>query len=863
MSLLLPTPERAPARPVFDLPGHGSRTALHTAAGEISYRELSDRAADLAGEVLGSTRRLVLIEGANTPEAVTAYLAALQHGHVALLVPQGRPAQLQQMVDAYDPDVVLRHEDDRWLADRRRRGTAHDLHPDLALLLSTSGSTGSPKLVRLSHDNLRSNAASIASYLRLTPDDRAATSLPLHYCYGLSVVNSHLLTGAGLVLTEDSVVDECFWQRFEDAGATSFAGVPYTFDLLDHSGFADRDLPSLRCITQAGGRLGPDRVRAWAELGQRRGWDFVVMYGQTEATARMAYLPADLAASRPEAIGVAIPGGSLRLEPVPEATEPGVGELVYEGPNVMLGYAESPADLAEGRTVDALRTGDLARISDGLVEIVGRRSRHAKVFGLRLDLDRIESTLTARVPHTEVRCLAVERRAARVHDPAPILRQGACRASELCGLPTSAVRVHAAGRAAAHRRREARPRGAGAPGTPGRGPAGRRGRRPDPTVTASSLRDEFALVLGRPDADVADSFVSLGGDSLSYVELATRLGRRMDRLPPGWHTRTIAELAAPASTDAPPRRRRLGRQMDSTVALRALCILMIVGTHANVFTLVGGAHLLLAVAGYNFARFQLADVPRADRIRNGLVAVAQVVVPSSLFIGAVALLTGELRPADRALPERAAGQRHVDPRLAVLVPRGAGVDVTGCRRPDRGPRPRPGRAAGPLRLRRRAAAGDARAAVRLDGVEAGATERYTPGVVLWCFALGWVAARSRTAWQRVAVLLAAAGAYAGFFGDPERELLVVAGVAALLWLPTVRVPRLLAPAVTALAGASLFVYLTHWQVYPHLEMDHPVLALLASLAVGVAYWWLTRPALRRMGGWLRCVQVPGRPAAGL
>ncbi|MGH3335280.1 MAG: AMP-binding protein, partial [Nocardioides sp.] len=442
MSLLLPSPERAPARPVFDLPGHGSRTALHTATGEISYAELSDRAADLAGEVLGRTQRLVLIEGANTPEAVTAYLAAVQHGHVALLVPQGRPAQLQQMVDAYDPDVVLGHEGDRWLADRRRRGTAHDLHPDLALLLSTSGSTGSPKLVRLSHDNLRSNAASIASYLRLTPDDRAATSLPLHYCYGLSVVNSHLLTGAGLVLTEGSVVDECFWQRFEGAGATSLAGVPYTFDLLDHSGFAERDLPSLRCITQAGGRLGPDRVRAWAELGQRRGWDFVVMYGQTEATARMAYLPAELAASRPEAIGVAIPGGDLRLEPVAEATEPGVGELVYEGPNVMLGYAESPADLAEGRTVDALRTGDLARISDGLVEIVGRRSRHAKVFGLRLDLDRIESTVTARVSHTEVRCLAVDdvlhafttrrRSSARVHTAL----------SELCGLPTSAVRVH-------------------------------------------------------------------------------------------------------------------------------------------------------------------------------------------------------------------------------------------------------------------------------------------------------------------------------------------------------------------------------------------------------------------------------------
>jgi acyl-CoA synthetase (AMP-forming)/AMP-acid ligase II len=850
VSLLLPSPGRAPARPVLDLTSHGSRTALHTATGTVSHAELAGRAAELAGDVLGPTRRLVLIEGTNTPESVTAYLAALQHGHVALLVPHDRPAQLRQMVDAYDPDVVLCQGDDGWLADQRRRGTAHDLHPDLALLLSTSGSTGSPKLVRLSHDNLRANAASIASYLRLTPEDRAATSLPLHYCYGLSVVNSHLLTGAGLVLTEDSVVDECFWQRFESAGATSIAGVPYTFDLLDHSGFAERDLPTLRYVTQAGGRLGPDRVRAWAELGQQRGWEFVVMYGQTEATARMAYLPAELAASRPEAIGVAIPGGFLRLEPVAEAG-PGVGELVYEGPNVMLGYAESPADLSEGRTVDALRTGDLARISDGLVEIVGRRSRHAKVFGLRLDLDRIESAVTARVPHAEVRCLAVD----DVLHAFTTRRRSSTRVraelSEVCGLPTSAVRVHTVAElprtATGKPDHAALERQARLLATP---PA-READDPDPTAT--SLRDEFALVLGRPDAAVSDSFVSLGGDSLSYVELATRLGRRLDRLPPGWHTRTIAELAAPSPTDTPSRRRRLGRPMDTTVALRALCILLIVGTHANVFTLVGGAHLLLAVAGYNFARFQLADVPRTARIRNGLVAAAQVVVPSALFIGAVAVITGDYDLPTALFANGLLGSDTwtLDWQfwfLEALVWTSLGaVALMAVPALDRLERRTPFAFAGVLLL--------ATLALRFawTGVEAGATERYTPGVVLWCFVLGWVAARARTVRQRVAALVAAAGAYAGFFGDLEREVLIVAGVAALLWLPTVRVPRLLAPAVTALAGASLFVYLTHWQVYPHLEMDYPVLALLASLAVGVAYWWLTRPALRRMGGWLRQV----------
>jgi len=144
------------------------------------------------------------------------------------------------------------------------------------------------------------------------------------------------------------------------------------------------------------------------------------------------------------------------------------------------------------------------------------------------------------------------------------------------------------------------------------------------------------------------------------------------------------------------------------------------------------------------------------------------------------------------------------------------------------------------------------------GVEAGPTERYTTGVVLWCFALGWAAARCRTAWQRVAVLVMAALAYIGFFGDLQRELLIVTGIAVLLWVPTLRLPRMLAPVITVLAGASLFVYLTHWQVYPHLEMDHPMLALLSSLVVGVAYWWVTRPVLRRLGAWLRRVRIAGR-----
>ncbi|MPZ97684.1 MAG: AMP-binding protein, partial [Propionibacteriales bacterium] len=273
---------RAPA--VLDLTDHGDRLAVRTADTALSYADLARRVDDVAAR-LGDNRRLVLVEGANTLESLTAYVAALTYGHVTLLVPPGEPTA--RLTATWDPDVVVGDDNVTVLRER----TAHDLHPDLALLLSTSGSTGSPKLVRLSHDNLRSNAASIAGYLQLTPADRAITSLPMHYCYGLSVVNSHLLTGAGLVLTELSVVDECFWRLADDAGATSFAGVPYTFDLLESSGFDPHRLPTLRYVTQAGGRLAPERVRDWAGRGRAAGWELVVMYGQTEATARMAWLP--------------------------------------------------------------------------------------------------------------------------------------------------------------------------------------------------------------------------------------------------------------------------------------------------------------------------------------------------------------------------------------------------------------------------------------------------------------------------------------------------------------------------------------------------------------------------------------------
>ncbi|MDQ2674760.1 MAG: AMP-binding protein, partial [Chloroflexota bacterium] len=638
MSATGPVPGLSPAA----LRRNGERPALITTEGALTHAQLADRV-QAAVDRLGPPRRLILLAARNHPDAVVLYLAALEGRHPLMLVDAANRQAIERLVDVYDPDVVAapgQSDPDRWELVERRAGTRHDLHPELALLLSTSGSTGSPKLVRLSRTNLGSNAAAIAAYLGLAADDRAITSLPMAYCYGLSVINSHLHQGASVVLTNGSVVEPEFWDLLRATRATSFAGVPYTFDLLDRIGFDRMELPHLRQVTQAGGRLDPERVRRYAHLGARRGWELFVMYGQTEATARMAYLPPTLAAARPESIGVPIPGGEIRIEPEPGAP-PGAGELVYRGPNVMLGYAEGPRDLALGRVVDELRTGDYARrAADGLYEIVGRRSEFAKIAGLRVDLHAVEGLIERHGGRAAVvgddGGLRVFVEDGSAHDVERLIRRSIClpagslRVSRLPELPRLASgkvdRVSLSAQAVET------PAPAELP------------RRSDGRI---AVRDLYAAALARPDVADADTFSSLGGDSLSYVEVTLGLEDILGRLPDNWETMSVAnlgELARPTHA-AEGQRWWNGltrpRSIEMSVALRALAIVMVVGTHIGMFTAAGGAHVLMAVAGFNFARFRLTTADRSERVNGQLRAIVRIAVPAMLWVGAVLLLTDE------------------------------------------------------------------------------------------------------------------------------------------------------------------------------------------------------------------------------
>ena len=319
---------------------------------------------------------------------------------------------LQRFKEIYRPAFIWRPAGHGYFLEECRclSDTGHsELHPDLALLLTTSGSTGSPKLVRQSYKNIRANTASIVEYLKLDSSERPITTLPMNYTYGLSIINSHLAVGATILLTEKSIMQRDFWNFFVEQDATSFGGVPYTYEMLDKLMFFRRKLPSLRTMTQAGGKILPVLHQKFAEYAQREGKNFVVMYGQCEATARMSYLPPKRALDKVGSMGVVIPGGKFTLIDVDgkEILEPEtVGELVYEGENVTLGYAESADDLAKGDDRHGrLETGDLAkRDADGFYYIVGRKKRFLKIFGNRVNLDETERLIKGAFPSLDCAC---------------------------------------------------------------------------------------------------------------------------------------------------------------------------------------------------------------------------------------------------------------------------------------------------------------------------------------------------------------------------------------------------------------------------------------------------------------------------
>jgi long-chain acyl-CoA synthetase len=373
-----------------------------------SLSEVRHRGDALVAAASLPVRSLAFLFVDNSVDSISAYLGFLRAGHVVFLGDARLSARYKNgLVERYRPGVV-------WSAGEgwtprgefaRAGGGAADLfvakdgmppvlHPGLALLLSTSGTTGSPKLVRLAYSALQSNAAAICQALQIDDRECAITSLNMSSAYGLSIINSHLCAGASLVCTNHGVKDSEFWEAVSAHKCTSFAGVPFQYDLLREMDYWAHPQPSIRTYTQAGGSLSPEAQRFHIERATSSGARLVVMYGQTEATARISIVPPDRLADRLGTIGEPIGGGHLSIvDPDPAS---GQGELLYQGPNVMLGYADgrdclSLGDVCGGR----LRTGDIATMdSDGRFRIVGRSKRIVKPFGLRISLDHLEQIIS-------------------------------------------------------------------------------------------------------------------------------------------------------------------------------------------------------------------------------------------------------------------------------------------------------------------------------------------------------------------------------------------------------------------------------------------------------------------------------------
>lgn len=347
-----------------------------------------------------------------TASAIVAYLGAFTARRpVALLDPALSPEVLADLVARYRPAVVT------GVAARAEAAppagyTAVELpglgpawlgegfpgaHPELALMLATSGSTGSPRMVRLPRGGLLHNVAAVADTLGIDGDEVTVTSLPLHYTYGLTVLNTHLSRGATVILDDRGVLDRGFWETVAQHRVTSLAAVPYQYEMLRRLGFDPRRYPALRTLTQAGGRLRDALVLDFHRRMSDVGGDLVVMYGQTEA-GRMAILPPRLLPEKVGSAGAAIPGGRFSVAPGPAGLDEGEGEIHYHGPNVMLGYARDAEDLARGDELGGvLATGDVGRLdADGLLFLSGRTRRFGKVFGIRVSLGDVERMLEHR-----------------------------------------------------------------------------------------------------------------------------------------------------------------------------------------------------------------------------------------------------------------------------------------------------------------------------------------------------------------------------------------------------------------------------------------------------------------------------------
>ncbi|MGF6172170.1 acyl carrier protein [Ensifer sp. 4252] len=655
--------------------------------------------------------------------------------------------------------------------------------------------------------------------------------------------------GASLYIPNGSILDPGFLDGLAASGCTNLSGVPYSYELLEKVGFRDRAFPQLRFMTVAGGRMAPERVRAYDEHLRAQGAAFFVMYGQTEATARIAYVPPARLQGNEDRIGIAIPGGTLAIEDDEGRAIAGAGiagELVYRGPNVMMGYASSRQDLARGSDLTELHTGDLAiREADGLFRIVGRMKRMSKIAGLRIGHDALEQVL-------ERRGLV----AAIVGDDEGLhaFFQGGDRAEDVRRLL-----VAASGLTLAHIKATRVPEIPRLPS--GKADYGALGLAAKQAAAADGDRESierlFQQVFYPARVKPEDSFLSLGGDSLRFVQLSVGLEKALGQAPEMWESMPIATLAALE------RRETATARIGMDLIIRALAILLVVLHHETLWPLPGGSAAMVILAGFSLARFQMGQLLAGGGLAI-LRPLTQMLVPYYLIVGAYAAVWGEVPWASIFL---VGNFGFADPETRGMVPYLYWFIEAYCQMMlvfvslFAIPRFRQ------LAARQPFAMGMLLLGVALIARLAlpilwpmGNRQIFTLPWIFYLAVIGWCAAIAETHLQRLLLVAAGAGAFLFFglyegvwIGTKIKYLLLIALLIALVYAPRVSVPRWAAKIVLPLSAAGFHIYILHRFVpellmaplQPHLP---PVLfstvSIAGGMALGLAVWLLQRQLLK-------------------
>ena len=377
----------------------------------ITYRQLLNYSDKISKNI--NKRSLIFILCSNTFESIIFYVGVLRSGAIPLLLESNiSQTILDNLIQKYQPEFIVcnklnlktiknyieifKLENNILLKIKSKIN--YKINDDLALLLSTSGSTGSPKFVRLSHKNLLTNTKQISSFLPTGPSEISITTMPMSYTYGLSIINTHIMNGSKIFVSERSIVEKLFWTNLNNFNVTNFGGVPFFYKILNKLNFKNIETKNLKYITQAGGKLENKLAQKIIETCDKKNIKFYMMYGQTEATARISYVPCEKVKEKLGTIGNLVEGGKIWLEDdqgnvIKKINQE--GELIFSGKNVCLGYSEDYKDLIKGNeNNEILRTGDLAKIDvKGNYFIVGRKKRFSKIFGLRINLDDLEEKL--------------------------------------------------------------------------------------------------------------------------------------------------------------------------------------------------------------------------------------------------------------------------------------------------------------------------------------------------------------------------------------------------------------------------------------------------------------------------------------